>query len=160
MTQLHPYSRFLPTTSPATGVVACGSVEFIYDEIGIDPDFDANLQEYLADDPDRDLDGFFYSPERELIGDWTQDQDTGEYEPTPGLPKRGYAAIAHWDSQTIQVVASKWVTLGHYCSPCYPGQVDLDTAGEYLGYDLPADLYGVHRRNSNPIQAYTPEEAN
>ena len=31
---------------------------------------------------------------------------------------------------------------GALCSPCYPGQVDLDTPGDYLGYDLPPDIYG------------------
>lgn len=65
-----------------------------------------------------------------LIGAWKRKK--GLYEPDP---KGDYSAIVRED--VIQVVLSKTTRTGALCSPCYPGQVDLDTPGEFLGYCLP-----------------------
>jgi hypothetical protein len=40
-----------------------------------------------------------------------------------------------------QVVDSEYVLRGDLCSPCYPGQVDADSEGFYLGYSLPPDYF-------------------
>lgn len=47
-----------------------------------------------------------------------------------------------------QVVKSKWAIKGALCSPCYPGQVDVDTKGEFIGYSFPPDYY----EETNPFR--------
>lgn len=140
------YLSTIPTTSPACGVALVADMlpEVIFEEPALDPLLIAELA--LNEDQEE------YTPDYELIGDWTQNEDTGEFDPTPGLPQRGFAAICHWPDQVVQVVASKWVSKGRFCSPCYPGQVDLHSAGEYLGYELPPRFYGENRPNTNPIE--------
>ena len=69
-----------------------------------------------------------------LIGSWKKDSD-GLYEPD----KTGeYAAIC--GEIYTQVVWSKTTGKSALCSPCYPGQCDVDTPGDYLYYALPADM--------------------
>ena len=43
---------------------------------------------------------------------------------------------------TTQVVASEWVAKCRMCSPCFPGQGDLDSPGDFLTYSLPPKMYG------------------
>jgi hypothetical protein len=73
-----------------------------------------------------------------LIGGWVRDNE-GKWTPDKGKP---YSAIVG-DCYT-QVVWSKWTKLCALCSPCYPGQGDLDTEGQedVLCYALPPDLMG------------------
>lgn len=53
-----------------------------------------------------------------------------------------------WDYQAIcgdvctQVLKSKFVQRASLCSPCFPGQADLDTPGDFLTYTLPAVVWG------------------
>lgn len=68
-----------------------------------------------------------------LLGTWRKDQ-SGRYEPDPAGE---YAAILRED--VVQVVQSKYTRRAALCSPCYPGQADLDTPGEFLAYCLPED---------------------
>ena len=53
-----------------------------------------------------------------------------------------YSAIVNFDRNTIQVVHSKWGVRCKLCSPCYPGQGDGDTPGEFLAYSVPPDVVG------------------
>lgn len=104
--------------------------------------------------------GAYGSGETYLIGKWIVDSE-GEY--APDLEGE-YAAIVNFDSFTVQVVHSKWVRRCALCSPCYPGQADLDCAGDYLAYDLPAEIYGCagdmsqNGDNNNPILRWIAEE--
>lgn len=60
---------------------------------------------------------------------------------------RGYILDPDADCSAIvgecytQVIRSKYVLRGNLCSPCYPGQVDADSEGFYLGYSLPPDFF-------------------
>jgi len=47
-----------------------------------------------------------------------------------------------------QVVRSRWVLTGSLCSPCYPGQVDADSEGDFLAYSLPPDYF----EDDNPLK--------
>lgn len=82
-----------------------------------------------------------------LIGSWKKDAD-GKWEPDPDAEGAEYAAIVR--EIYTQVVWSKTVVrVRSLCSPCFPGQADVDhddlvTEGGYLAYDLPADMYGDH----------------
>ncbi len=52
-----------------------------------------------------------------------------------------YSAIVR--ETVTQVVASRYVQPCNRCSPCYPGQGDLDTPGsDYMAYTLPPDVWG------------------
>ena len=54
-------------------------------------------------------------------------------------PDAEYSAISH--EINTQVVRSKWVKSCPRCSPCYPGQGDLDNKGVHETYCLPPDLF-------------------
>ena len=55
-------------------------------------------------------------------------------------PEAEYSAFVR--GSYTQVLRSKHTKQCALCSPCFPGQGDLDSEGEYLAYDLPADVYG------------------
>ena len=74
-----------------------------------------------------------------LIGAWKQDSQ-GRWEPDELDPAHnGYAAIIR--ESVVQVVWSKHTTRARMCSPCYPGQADLDSPDDNgeLCYSLPAE---------------------
>ncbi len=72
-----------------------------------------------------------------IFGDWILDTNTGEHSPDPNGE---FAAIENEDY--VQVVFSKFTKRCNLCSPCYPGQGDLDSTGEFLTYALPPYLTG------------------
>lgn len=78
-----------------------------------------------------------------LIGDWKSSYKKDgsiQYEPDENGE---FSAIVNSSSfSTIQVVLSKWTTkVRAMCSPCFPGQADLDSgAGDILCYTLPDDM--------------------
>jgi hypothetical protein len=71
-----------------------------------------------------------------LIGKWLKNSD-GKYE----ADKSGeYSAIVT-ECET-QVVFSNNLKRCALCSPCFVGQGDLDSEGEFLAYNLPDDILG------------------
>jgi len=53
-----------------------------------------------------------------------------------------YSAIVNFDRNTIQIIRSRWGIRCALCSPCYPGQGDGDTPGEFLAYAPPPEIIG------------------
>lgn len=90
--------------------------EEVIDTIGIDMDVCASIQ---------------------LYGDWKKVD--GKYAPDE---EGEYSAIYDANDNIIQVAWSKWVIDCAPCSPCFPGQGDIDTRGELVAYMLPEDLMG------------------
>ena len=125
---------------PITGVVSNNSAsQFIFEECaynGIDLDYEEHLKsdehdleyceacEYWED----------YNPTY-LIGDWIIDED-GLYD----YDSNGEFAAIVRESET-QVIFSRYTKRVTLCSPCFPGQGDLDSDGGYLAYDLPMEAY-------------------
>ena len=75
----------------------------------------------------------------QLLGTWKRVRENHHLVYVPD-PKGTYSAILRED--VIQIILSKTTRTGALCSPCYPGQVDLDTPGDFLGYCLPDPLEG------------------
>lgn len=178
------YGYWVSSDTPITGVVSTRNVEWIYDETDYGAvtnlSYDGAWQEYLRertnewlaandDDgsgssaPDEDtIDqwrneyGQMYeeSGDRYLIGSWSFDEDTREWEVNRDASLAdddAFAAIVDydWGGGIVHVVWSRYVTRAALCSPCCAGQCDLDTEGDYLAYDLPPSLYGDNRANTN-----------
>jgi hypothetical protein len=133
---INHYGVYVEKDTPITGVAQNNHVEWLYEEVadGIDLDFEAHCKE--CENEDHDFCWESNGSETYLIGSWIQGDD-GRYSPD----KTGeYSAIC--GEFYTQVVYSKYTKRTSLCSPCYPGQGDLDSEGEYLVYDLPTELYG------------------
>lgn len=101
----------------------------LYDEIEPDAELIAEWKEEYAETYDQ--------PGLILIGDWVKDE-AGLYDPDPAGE---FAAIVDYDANVVAVKHSKVTKRCALCSPCYPGQGDLESEGDYLAYDLPAYFY-------------------
>jgi hypothetical protein len=146
MTTVNHYGKWVDSDMPVTGVLSVHDVEWewINDEICITC---KSIQKEIESDESMDEDKkeeeleFLEcdSSHEKIMGNWLQDKQ-GKYYPNPNGE---YAAIIN--ETTIQVVYSKFTARGPLCSPCYPGQVDLnhnsnDSTGEFIGYTLPKEL--------------------
>lgn len=173
------WGKWVDSDQPIGGVVSIHSLEWIDDETSGAGAIDLSFEEYrsqwfddkLADYQNRlgydrnpsprtmarweaeftsEVEFWEAQESRFLIGQWIKD-DNGLYMPDPNGE---YSAIVSYDAfMCVQVARSKYARRSALCSPCFPGQADLDTAGEYLAYDLPSDLYGEpspHRGDRNP----------
>lgn len=154
MTALNHWGKWLDSDTPTTGVLSSNSIawEWVNNEICLDceqadseiesmddcPECESRLTDDLSECPEcgREKEKEYESIEcdsshTKIMGDWLKGQD-GKYEPD----KNGeFAAIVN--ETTVQVVWSKFIATGAPCSPCYPGQIDLDSTGEFKAYTLP-----------------------
>ena len=123
---------------PITGVLSNNSAcQFINDEMynGIDLDYENHIEE-CHDGYIENCECEFYDGSTSwLIGDWIKDKD-GLYDYNPNGE---YAAIV--SEIYTQVIFSIHFKKCSLCSPCYPGQADLDSNGDYLAYNLPSEAY-------------------
>ena len=142
------YSMLIDHDTPVTGVIQANTVEWLSDEIFGGDSVDLGWEEYLAEfeaehgreptDEENDEASMGMEGSTHLIGDWRK-LPKGAYEEVKDGPK-GFSAIV--GETYTQVVWSKTTTRAALCSPCFPGQADIGTPGEYLAYTLPADLMG------------------
>lgn len=143
--KINHYGITIDSEVAITGVVSNNTPEWLNEEIdkGINLDYEdymASAEDGEPEDDEVEHDFMEYESQPSdtiLIGAWIKDQD-GKYEPDP---EGEYSAIC--GEVYTQVVQSKFTKRTNLCSPCYPGQGDLDTPGSWLAYDLPADIYGV-----------------
>jgi hypothetical protein len=139
MTVKNHYGIFVDSETPTTGVAQNNHVEWLHEEIdgAICLEWEAHIAECPNDDHDDCWE--FVGSETYLLGSWVLGDD-GKYAPDPDAEGAEYAAIC--GEIYTQIVWSKHTKRCALCSPCYPGQGDLDTPGEFLSYDLPPDVYG------------------
>ena len=141
MTTINHWGKWIDSEVPTTGVLSIHSVmwEFINDEICL------TCEEIIRDiESDESLDNDEKESEVEfiecdsshdkIIGNWRKDKQ-GLYIPDESGE---FAAVVR--ESEIQVVWSKFTSKGNVCSPCFPGQVDLDSNGDFLAYTLPDEL--------------------
>jgi hypothetical protein len=140
MTTINHWGKWIDSEKPVTGVLSSNSIawEFVDGEICLTceeayKEFEdgshvceygegCHCEDFIECDSSHD----------KIIGDWILDTKTGLYD----VNKNGeFAAIVR--ESVVQVVWSKFTAKGSPCSPCYPGQIDLDSDGEFLAYTLP-----------------------
>lgn len=166
MTTVYHYGKWVDDETPITGVVSCNNVEWIHDETmtGINITEEEAYDQAFTDwknslphdvEPTEDMiehftnqfwDYYDSQGDSYLIGGWIQDEADGKYDIDP---TSDYSALVNYESNLVYVLHSKYATRSALCSPCNPGQCDLDTPGDFLGFDLPLDIYGNNRENPN-----------
>jgi hypothetical protein len=122
------WGKWVNSEEPVTGVIQNNNVEWLNDETmnGINISFEEWYDNLSEEEKELGDENSTYEENSDtyLIGDWIKDEQ-GKYEPD----KTGeYAAIT--SETNTQVVWSKFTKRCALCSPCYPGQGDLDTPGE------------------------------
>ncbi len=121
-----------------TGVVSNNqAVQFISDECmsGIDLDYEDHIRSPFHQEENCECLDDYWESTTWLIGDWILDSD----DLYTHDPNGEYTAIVRVD--VTQVVFSKYTQRSNLCSPCYPGQGDIGSEGDYLAYDLPPEAY-------------------
>ena len=132
------YGVWVDPEVPITGVVSNNQVsQFISDEChdGIDLDYEEHINSEFHDGDNCDCIDWWEGSITWLIGDWIKDSE-GLYTHDP---EEEYAAIV--GEVYTQVVFSQHTRRSMLCSPCYPGQGDIGSDGDYLAYDLPPAAY-------------------
>ena len=138
MTTVNHWGKFVNPEIPITGVINTNAIawEFITDEICLTCE-DIAEEEAEYDENGELIEGDQYldiecdSSHTRIFGDWLQD-DKGKYYADPN----GEFAAIEREIYT-QVVFSKTTKRCNLCSPCYPGQGDLNSKGKFLTYCLP-----------------------
>jgi hypothetical protein len=117
-------------------------LEWIHDDIfssdAIDPDFVPCECEFCCYCSDGYEQSTSYIGFRMVEGT----ADNPKYEPDPEAEYSAIASLGSYGSNNLQVVASKWGIKCALCSPCYPGQGDADTPGDFLCYSVPPSVAG------------------
>lgn len=141
------WGKWVNSEKPVTGVLNSNSIswEWVMDEQCLtceEIQQEIESDESLDDDEKQSQLDFMEcdSSHEKIMGDaWILDTKTGKYD-TVENDEHEFAAIIR--ESVIQVVWSKFTKRGALCSPCYPGQVDLDSDGDFIGYTLPPYLLG------------------
>lgn len=134
--QTNHYGIRVDSDIPITGVFSIHNLEWICEDMdnkGIDPDFEAHVREC----PNEYHEECYGEGNSTTLIGFIFDEKSGKYDIDP---KAEYSAIV---SETyVQVVKSGYGIRCALCSPCYPGQGDADTAGDFLCYSVPPDVVG------------------
>lgn len=141
--QMSHYGVLVSSEVPTTGVFSIHPLDHLFDDLNdaVDLCFEEHKKTchkryhdtcYYTDGSQTEIIGFKKIKGGKRRGQWVPD------------PLAEYSGILH--EGIFQVVASSYRIRGALCSPCYPGQVDADTVGEWLAYSVPPDVVG----DSNP----------
>ncbi len=125
---------------PIPGVINTTVPEYLLDEIdshGIDIGFEEHCKECTKQSHEGCYEAgagttYLLGYKKDLKGDYVPD------------PNAEFSAIVNVDEITTQITRSKWVSKTALCSPCYPGQGDLENSGENIAYTLPPSIWGNH----------------
>ena len=152
------YGVPVSTGVPVPGVFTNGDVDFLFD---LDMD-DVLYQEHIAGCK-KDEHDLCDTPEdtHEWLGGFTLVGEGGKL-----LWARNLETNIAFDVSEIysRVFASQWVIKSCLCSPCYPGQGDVDSNGEYLAYSFPPNTFEAENpllkrivHLSEVVRRYIPE---
>jgi len=133
MAKTNHWGYELDSDVPTTGVFHATNLEHIYEEAMEVPDsIDLSWEEHklnCEEFQEKEECDCEYESDRFLIGFKLTKMSLFE----PNL-EADFSAILNSESNTLQVVRSKWGIRCALCSPCYPGQGDGDTPGEFLAF--------------------------
>ena len=140
--------------TPCVGVLGNNDPEWLHEDIhnGVDLAWEEHI--LTCTEEDHDMCGMDFDTGTVLIGFIETDDECKTWFGIGGDacnehmvvyapdPKAEYSAIA--GEIYTQVVHSKYVQNCVLCSPCYPGQGDLqmDGRGDFIAYTLPPDVWG------------------
>jgi hypothetical protein len=113
-----------------TGVHCANSIAWLWEKDSIDL-----FAEQQRNSPQADLFECCSNTGPQLFGSWVR--KNGCYYPSL---RDEMSAIFDPDTNTVQVIRSNHIIKCHHCSPCYPNQGDVDTAGDLWAYCLPPYL--------------------
>lgn len=123
---------------PITGVLNANMAAWLWDEreihlgpLGVESDVNIPPTSDCGDYPI-------------LYGGWVR--VNGKYNPSDTC---SFAAVFNPDSNTVQVVRSCYAVHCRPCSPCFPGQGDVDSDGSLFAYCLPPKLMSACWVNKN-----------
>lgn len=158
MASVNHWGWWVDSDKPTTGVVVVHSLtEWFWDtifygdavnvtEVSMLEDWrdetGAGEDEYPEDDLFWEIDEPTY-----LLGDWRKDE-RGQYVDFDG--DYGYSAIVQTlgGAYNAHVVRSRHARRAALCSPCCPGQCDLDSEGDFMAFDLPPYFYPKPREHT------------
>lgn len=132
---INHYGVKVDSERPVTGVILSRSPDWLL-ESAQDQGVCPSWEEHTAECAEEDHEFCEVEESWHLVG-FRKDPNDEKYEPDP---KAEYSAIV--GETYTQVVRSTWTSRCALCSPCFPGQGDLDSEGEFLAYTLPPDLWG------------------
>lgn len=137
MIQNH-YGLTVDTDTPITGVINANTPEWLHEDIinGIDLDFEQHKRECKNEDHD---DCWYDSGDNTILIGYIEEDESYTFD-----PNAEYSAII--SEVYAQITNSKYTQRCTLCSPCFPGQGDLDTDGEFLTYTLPPEVWGIGKR--------------
>jgi len=132
------YGIVVDSEVPIIGVILANVPEWLQKDLLSSMTIDVAYEEHLETCPLDDHCDCEVSSDCYLIGFDIIDQ--GEYTIDTDAE---YSAIVG-DTYCF-IHASKWVQKCALCSPCFPGQGDLDSTGEFLAYTLPPEVWGDNK---------------
>lgn len=135
MTKINHYGVQVNSESPITGVISSNEPDWLYDEAV--KGNDVGFEEHLKKCKNQEHDECYNDDEPTYLIGFKKNTE-GKYEPDP---KAEYSAIVQ--SQYTQIIKSRYISRCALCSPCFPGQGDLETPGEFMTYTLPPEIWGV-----------------
>jgi len=139
---INHYGKYVSEEIPTTGVRNNNNITWLWDEVDSGNSIcltceDCQIENKNEIAEDENFCDCCEIMKDYLIGSWLKDAEGLYYPDESG----NYAAIVRTDSNVTQVVFSKTIKKCALCSPCYPGQADLDSNGNFSAYDLPDDFY-------------------
>jgi len=134
------YGVTIDSKTPITGVIANNTATWIYEDF--DNAVNLSYEDHCAE-CDGEVDGCHNAcwesqPSDTLLIGFRFDEKIEKWEEDPSAE---YSAIV--GEVYTQVTKSKWILRCNLCSPCYPGQGNLDEPRSegFLAYCLPPDLF-------------------
>jgi hypothetical protein len=134
--QTNHYGATVDSETPTTGVFGMNNLGWIGDDMfGMDA-IDLAWEDHLAECKNEDHDHCGPQESGTILIGFMMGED-GKYIENPDAE---YSAIC--GEVYVQVTRSKYALRCALCSPCYPGQGDADSPGEFLCYSVPPEVVG------------------
>lgn len=133
---MNHYGVTVDKDTPITGVFNANEVDWLWDDMDINW-IDMFYADHVAECENDDHDECFGEESGNLWIYGYVDKD-GIWQEDKECP---YSAIYNRETGYVQVTRSKYGIKCKLCSPCYPGQGDVNSEGEFTAYSFPPDMF-------------------